>query len=137
MYEQDYLMRVIKEMVRVILKLLCNIDTESPTTEMLESKEEKECLENLLDMIDAGKINEAENRVYDILSNMEMGSIEIALLFYSYLNDKTDPYLVALIDGEIAGYICAGRFRTRASYAWSASTSIYIDKQYHRMEIRR
>ena len=45
------------------------------------------------------------------------------------------PYLVAVVNGKIAGYIYAGRFRTRASYAWSASTSIYIDKQYHRMGI--
>ena len=45
------------------------------------------------------------------------------------------PYLVAVVDGKIAGYIYAGRFRTRASYAWSATTSIYIDKQYHRMGI--
>lgn len=45
------------------------------------------------------------------------------------------PYLVALVDGKVAGYIYAGRFRTRASYAWSASTSIYIDKQYHRLGI--
>ena len=45
------------------------------------------------------------------------------------------PYLVALVDGKIVGYIYAGRFRTRASYAWSASTSIYIDNQYHGMGI--
>lgn len=45
------------------------------------------------------------------------------------------PYLVALVDGKIAGYIYAGRFRTRASYAWSASSSIYIDRSYHRMGI--
>jgi len=48
---------------------------------------------------------------------------------------KNYPYLVAVIDGKIVGYIYAGRFRTRASYAWSASTSIYIDRQYHRMGI--
>ena len=48
---------------------------------------------------------------------------------------KQYPYLVALIDGKIAGYIYAGKFRTRASYAWSASTSVYIDKQYRRMGI--
>lgn len=48
---------------------------------------------------------------------------------------KQYPYLVALIDGKIAGYIYAGKFRTRASYAWSASTSVYIDKKYRRMGI--
>ena len=62
MFEQDYVMRLIKEMVRAILKLLFNIDTESPTIELLENKEEKETLENLIDMVDAGEINEAENR---------------------------------------------------------------------------
>lgn len=48
---------------------------------------------------------------------------------------KNYPYLVAVVDGEVAGYIYASRFRTRASYAWSASTSIYLDKQYHRLGI--
>ena len=40
------------------------------------------------------------------------------------------PYLVAEIDGKIVGYAYAGRFRTRAAYAWSAETSIYIDKRF-------
>jgi hypothetical protein len=93
MFEQDYVMRLIKEMVRAILKLLFNIDTESPTVELLENKEEKETLENLLDMVDAGKINEAENGLYDLISAKDMNSLEVALLFYSYLNDKTDDFL--------------------------------------------
>jgi len=94
-FEQDYVMRLIKEMVRAILKLLFNIDTESPTIELLENKEEKKTLENLLDMVDAGEINEAENRLYDLISAIDMNSLEVALLFYSYLNDKTDDFLEA------------------------------------------
>lgn len=93
MFEQDYVMRIIKEMVRAILKLLFNIDTESPTVELLENKEEQETLENLIDMVDTGEINEAENRLYDLISNTDVNSLEIALLFYSYLNDKTDDFL--------------------------------------------
>lgn len=58
---------------------------------------------------------------------------EFAIRIKETLNEY--PYLVALVDGKIAGYIYASRFRTRASYAWSASTSIYIDKQYHKMGI--
>ena len=80
-------------MVRAILKLLFNIDTESPTTELLENKEERETLENLLDMVDAGKINEAENKLYDLISATDINSLEVALLFYSYLNDKADDFL--------------------------------------------
>ena len=93
MFEQDYVMRLIKEMVRAILKLLFNIDKELATVELLENKEEKETLKNLFDMIDDGKINEAENRLYDLTSDTDMNSLEIALLFYSYLNDKTDDFL--------------------------------------------
>lgn len=93
MFEQDYVMRLIKEMVRAILKLLFNIDTESPTVDLLENREEKEALENLLDMVDTGKINEAENRLYDLTGDATVNDLKIALLFYSYLNDKTDDFL--------------------------------------------
>lgn len=94
-FEQDYVMRLIKEMVRAILKLLFNIDTESPTVELLENKEEKETLGNLLDMVDAGEINGAENKLYDLINVTDINSLEVALLFYSYLNDKTDDFLEA------------------------------------------
>ena len=93
MYEQDYIMRLIKEMVRAILKLLFNIDTESPSSELLKDAEEKQTLESLLDMIDEGRINEAENRLYDSIENLDKSGLEIALLFYSYLNDKSDEFL--------------------------------------------
>ncbi len=93
MFEQDYVMRLIKEMIRAVLKLLFNIDTKSPTVELLESEEEKESLKDLLDMADNGNINEAENRLYDLISNGDIDSLKIALLFYSYLNDKSDEFL--------------------------------------------
>ena len=93
MYEQDYIMRLIKEMVRAILKLLFNIDTESPSSELLKDAEEKQTLESLLDMIDDGRIDEAENNLYDSIENMDKSGLEIALLFYSYLNDKSDEFL--------------------------------------------
>ena len=93
MYEQDYIMWLIKEMVRAILKLLFNIDTESPSAELLEDDEEKQTLEFLFDMIDDGMINEAENRLYDSIENMDKSGLESALLFYSYLNDKSDAFL--------------------------------------------
>ncbi|QNM02490.1 DUF6483 family protein [Simiaoa sunii] len=52
-------------------------------------------MENLIDMVDAGEINEAENRLYDLISATDMNSLEVAILFYSYLNDKTDDFLEA------------------------------------------
>ena len=43
------------------------------------------------------------------------------------------PYLVAEVDGEIAGYVYASRFRSRAAYDWCAETSIYLDTKYQRL----
>lgn len=93
MFEQDYVMRLIKEMVRTILKLLFNIDTDSPSAELLKDTEEEKTLDELLDMVDGGFINEAENRIYEIIEEGKKIDLEIALLFYSYLNDKTDNFL--------------------------------------------
>jgi hypothetical protein len=92
-FEQDYVMRLIKEMVRVILKLVFNIDTDSPTSELLEDSEEKATLNKLLDMIDDGKVNEAENEIYEMTENLDKNYLGVALLFYSYLNDKSDEFL--------------------------------------------
>ena len=50
---------------------------------------------------------------------------------------KNYPYLVAEVDGKIAGYIYAGRFGKRAAYDWSAETSVYISKDFHRLGLGR
>jgi hypothetical protein len=92
-FEEDYVMRLIKEMVRAILKLLFNIDTDSPTTELLADSEEKTTLDALLDMVDDGKINEAENEIYELTENLGQNYLKVALLFYFYLNDKSDEFL--------------------------------------------
>lgn len=93
MFEQDYIIRLVKEMVRAILKLLFNMDVQEATEGLTENKEQEELLENLLDMIDSGNINEAENHLYDFMNKDDVNTLKIALLFYSYLNDKTDDFL--------------------------------------------
>lgn len=50
---------------------------------------------------------------------------------------KNYPYLVAEVDGDIAGYVYASRFRTRAAYDWSVETSIYLNKKYQRLGLGR
>ena len=93
MFEQDYIMRVIKEMLRAILKLLFSVDTDSPTMELLSEKEQIETTEKLLEMIDEGKINEAENVLYELTADGDRNHLGMALLFYSYLNNKEDGFL--------------------------------------------
>lgn len=42
------------------------------------------------------------------------------------------PYLVCLKDDRIIGYVYAGTYSSREAYAWTVTTSIYIDKDYRR-----
>lgn len=93
MFEQDYIVRLIHEMIRAILRLLFHIDTDAPTAELLNEMEEREALDRLLDLVDNGNINEAENKIYELISGGNIEALEMALLFYSYLNDKTDDFL--------------------------------------------
>ena len=94
MFEQDYIIRMIKEMVRVILKLLFNIDLDSPTTELFKNEQKQSLLNNLLNRLDKGDINNAENELFSIIENREKEDLEIAILFYSYLNDMDDDFLL-------------------------------------------
>ena len=47
------------------------------------------------------------------------------------------PYLVAEIEGEIAGYAYAGPYRARPAYHWSVEDSIYVAPQSHRKGVGR
>lgn len=40
------------------------------------------------------------------------------------------PYIVAMVDDKIAGYVYASTFRQRVAYNWGLETSIYIMEQF-------
>ena len=93
MFEQDYIMRYIKEMIRVLLKLVFHIDTDAPVIDLLEDKKDKQTLELLLNLVDEGMIDNAENKIYEIIGDGNKQNLKVAILFYSYLNDKSDKFL--------------------------------------------
>jgi L-amino acid N-acyltransferase YncA len=47
------------------------------------------------------------------------------------------PWLVAELDGVVAGYAYAGQHRTRASYRWSADVTVYVSAADHRRGVGR
>ena len=93
MFEQDYIMRYIKEMIRVLLKLVFHIDTDAPVIDLLEDKKDKQTLELLLNLVNEGMIDNAENKIYEIIGDGNKQNLKVAILFYSYLNDKSDKFL--------------------------------------------
>ena len=60
--EKDYIMRIIKDMVRMLFSLLFGRRYSAVEVENVNKYEvEGKSLDELLDMADAGQINEAEN----------------------------------------------------------------------------
>ncbi len=47
------------------------------------------------------------------------------------------PWLVAEVDGQVAGFTYASPHRQRPGYRWSAEVSVYLDPAYHRRGIAR
>ena len=47
------------------------------------------------------------------------------------------PWLIAEVDGQIAGYAYAGQHSGRAAYDWSANISVYLAAEHHRRGIGR
>jgi phosphinothricin acetyltransferase len=47
------------------------------------------------------------------------------------------PYLVAEVEGAIAGYAYAGPYRARPAYHWSVEDSVYITPQTQRRGVAR
>ncbi len=96
MFEQDYIMRLIRELVRAVCKLIFHIDTETPGLELFDAEreqEQREALEGIIRLADQGRINEAENLLFEWPGDGNQETLKMALVFYAHLNEKTDAFL--------------------------------------------
>ena len=96
MFEDDYLLRLIKEMVRTVLKLVFNLELkdDDPVSVVFESENAEKMLYMLTDLADLGFIDDAENQLYDFTQNpTDMEALKVALLFYSHLNQMDNEFL--------------------------------------------
>ena len=94
-YERDYIKRLIRDMARMLARLLLGIDTSVPAVELLEDGAVKQTAFGLLSMADDGDIAGAEALLRRMLESGEPGFIDAALVFYSHLNEKSDAFLEA------------------------------------------
>ena len=93
--EKDYIMRMIKEMVRILFSLIYGKKYVSVELE-IENKYEVsgKNLKSFLDMIDSGQINEAENILLDNIDYANNDEVMAAALFYQYLSEKDSEFLI-------------------------------------------
>lgn len=96
MFEQDYIMRQIRQLAKMVAKFFFNIEPTTLTEELEDRLSENETgiLRTLIEMIDAGDICKAEDMLFEIVEAKENGYIETALLFYDYLDSKSDEFLL-------------------------------------------
>ena len=92
--EKDYIMRMIKEMVRVLFSLMFGKKYVSVELEK-ENKYEVSGnnLKIFLNMIDLGQINEAENILLDSIDYTNKNEVMAVALFYQYLSEKDNQFL--------------------------------------------
>lgn len=90
---QDYIMRLIHEMVRMVLKILFNITVEECEQQIEENQEQSEMYSKLKFLIDNGKINEAEDLLYADNDYSDKGNLLIGIQIYNYINEFDDDFL--------------------------------------------
>lgn len=90
---EDYLLRSIQDISRLISTLLLGKDRVD-FEELEEAEEEsKELYEKMISMAEAGDINGAENLLSQEMKEADKTYLELALSFYLYLNDFDDDFL--------------------------------------------
>lgn len=93
-FEKDYFMRMIQDIVRFLVQLITGKpqfqyeieDTEHPTAC-------DDLYTRIIVLADAGKINEAENVLYQELDVNDQNYLLMGLSFYTHINDYTDDFL--------------------------------------------
>ncbi len=92
--EKDYIMRMIKEMVRVLFSLAfgkkyVSVELEKENKYEVSGKN----LKDFLGMIDLGQVNEAENILLDSIDYTNKNELMAAALFYQHLSEKDNEFL--------------------------------------------
>lgn len=92
--EKDYIMRMIKEMVRVLFSLMLGkqyTQVELPGENRFSVSGKN--LGDLKEMADRGKINEAENLLLENLDYENKEEVTAAVLFYEYVGQMEEGFL--------------------------------------------
>ena len=87
MLQDDFIMRMIHEMVTTLLKLIFHIELGENEEQNFKDQETASDYLELLALIQTGEINEAENKLLDGMDSDDMEHFKMALMFYYHLNE--------------------------------------------------
>ena len=92
--EKDYILRMIKDLTKSIAHLILGkseIEYELPKES--EYSRVDTLYVKLIELVNMGQINEAEDLLFDEINPSDIRQFEMAMSFYLYLNDFGDDYL--------------------------------------------
>ena len=92
--EKDYILRMIKDLTKSIAHLIlgkAEIEYELPEDNQYSKVDI--LYVKLIELVNLGQINEAEDLLFDEINPSDMRQFEMAMSFYLYLNDFGDDYL--------------------------------------------
>jgi hypothetical protein len=94
MYQQDWMMRQIGDMVKVIARIVFKKDTMTYEITNNEISTETDLLyKELIELLNSLKINEAEDLLFKNIKTDNIDYLKIAVDFYNRLNELSDDEL--------------------------------------------
>jgi hypothetical protein len=93
MLTDDYATRMTNSAVGTLLKLIFNIELGKNEENAWKDTKYLDLYHELTKMIDDGEINEAENKLFDLLDPANMEIFKLSLMFYYYMNDMDGDFL--------------------------------------------
>lgn len=94
MVSEDYATRAIRDMVRMLAKMVLNEEVVCyELSEPGEDSPEDALYRRLLVLADAGEINEAENLFSEELDTENLEHFRLAMAFYLHLNEMEEDFL--------------------------------------------
>lgn len=93
MFEQDYVMRMVKELARALAKILFNKESTTLVEEKKNKAQQNSREVDIFLLAKNGEINKAENILDDIIENDFEEGIEMGIAFYSYINEFENDFL--------------------------------------------
>ncbi|MBE6849966.1 MAG: hypothetical protein E7502_08735 [Ruminococcus sp.] len=96
MFEQDPIMRQIHDIIKAAAKMMhMNVDIKSEHLVQIEDLQVQQTTGELLKQLDDGDINEAENKLYEMLEHPTMDMLHAGIAFYAHLDELEDDFLLA------------------------------------------
>ena len=93
MFEQDWIMRQIREISKMIAHVMLNAEVQSTVAEL--PQEERDLADDLINKMKSGKVQEAVNEVNSLADSNTRSNLMIGLEFYTRLSDMDEDFLEA------------------------------------------